>query len=272
MTRILDLEYLVAQIPDGAKIAIPREFSGAPMAAVREILRRGTKNLHLVAIPTVGLTGDLLIGAGCVSIFEGAAVSLGEYGPAPRFVEAAREGTIKLMDATCPAVYGALQAAEKGLPFIPLRGILGSDVLKHRPDWKTIDNPFGPGGDPIVLIPAIVPDIALIHVPKADRKGNVWVGVHRELMTAAHAARKTLATVEEIVEGDLLADEAMAPGTIPSLYVTAVAEAKRGAWPLAGPNYGEDGDHLRAYAREARTKAGFAAYLDAQVFGRREAA
>ena len=65
---------------------------------------------------------------------------------------------------------------------MPLRGVLGTDVLKHRPDWKVIDNPFG-DGDPIVLLPAIRPDVALFHAPMADRNGNVWIGRQRELVT-----------------------------------------------------------------------------------------
>ena len=80
-----------------------------------------------------------------------------------------------------------LQASEKGVPFMPLRGLIGSDVLKHRDDWKVIDSPFG-DDDPIVLLPAIKPDVALIHAPMADRFGNVWIGRQRELATMAHAA------------------------------------------------------------------------------------
>ena len=86
--------------------------------------------------------------------------------------------------------------------------------------------------DPILLVPAIRPDVALFHAARADRAGNVWIGVRRELMLMAHAARTTLVTVEEIVEDDLLADDRSAAGTIPALYVSAIAEAR--ARRLAG--------------------------------------
>ena len=114
-------------------------------------------------------------------------------------------GTIRMKDATCPALHAAFQAAEKGVPFMPLRGLIGSDVLAHRPDWKMIDNPFG-DDDPIVLLPAIKPDVALFHAPMADRHGNVWIGRQRELVTMAHAAAKTVVTVENIHDGNLLDD------------------------------------------------------------------
>jgi glutaconate CoA-transferase subunit A len=133
-------------------------------------------------------------------------VSLGEFGPAPRFTAAIKSGVIKMKDATCPALHAALQASEKGVPFMPLRGLIGSDVLKHRDDWKVIDSPFA-NDDPIVLLPAIKPDVALIHTPMADCFGNVWIGRQRELVTMAHAAHKTIATVEKIHDGNLLDDD-----------------------------------------------------------------
>ncbi len=218
-------------IGDGCLLVVPREVSGVPMAATRALIRRGVKRLHLVALPTSSLQADLLIGAGCVATLETSAVSLGEFGPAPRFTAAVTSGTIKMKDATCPALHAALQAAEKGVPFMPLRGLIGSDVLKYRDDWKVIDSPFG-NGDPIVLLPAIKPDVALIHAPMADRFGNVWIGRQRELATMAHAAEQTIATVEKIHDGNLLDDPVLAAGTLPGFYVESIAVAERGAWPL----------------------------------------
>ena len=95
-------------------------------------------------------------------------------------------------------------------------------MLAHRPDWKVIDNPFG-NDDPIVLLPAIRPDVALFHAPMADRDGNVWIGRQRELITMAHAAEKTVVTVEKIHDGNLLDDPMLAAGTLPGFYVEAVA-------------------------------------------------
>ena len=261
----------LAVIDDGCLLVVPREVSGVPMAATRALIRRHVKNLHLVALPTSSLQADLLIGAGCVGTLETSAVSLGEFGAAPRFTAAVTAGTIRMMDATCPALHAALQAAEKGVPFMPLRGLIGSDILKHRTDWTLIDSPFG-DNDPIVLLPAIRPDVALFHAPMADRDGNVWIGRQRELATMAHAARKTVVTVEDITDRNLLADPVLAAGTLPGFYVDAIAVMPNGAWPLPLPDhYAADGGHLAEYAKLAATDQGFAEYLDRYVYETRAA-
>ena len=268
---VRQIDEALAPIVDGCVLAIPRESSGVAMAATRALIRRGVKRLALVALPTSSLQADMLIGAGCVESLETSAVSLGEFGLAPRFTAAVMDGTIKMKDATCPALHAAFQAAEKGVPFMPLRGLIGSDVLAHRSDWKTIDNPFN-AGDAIVLLPAIAPDAALFHAPMADRYGNVWIGRQRELMTMAHAAAKTVVTVENIHAGNLLEDPKLAAGTIPGFYVEAVAVAERGAWPLPLPDYyAWDAEHLTEYARLAATDEGFAQYLKQHVHERKAA-
>jgi len=265
------LEEALAPIGDGCLLVVPREVSGAPMAATRALIRRGVKRLHLVALPTSSLQADLLIGAGCVATLETSAVSLGEFGPAPRFTAAVTSGAIKVKDATCAALHAALQASEKGVPFMPLRGLIGSDVLKYRDDWKGIDSPFG-NSAPMVLLPAIKPDVALIHALMADRLGNVWIGRQRELATMAHAAERTVATVEKIHDGNLLDDPLLAAGTLPGFYVESITVAERGAWPLGLPDhYGADAEHLALYARMAATEQGFADYLDRYVYERRAA-
>src|SRR6476659_7500733 len=130
------IDDVIGQIADGCMLVVPREVSGVPMAATRALIRRGVKRLHLVALPTSSLQADLLIGAGCVETLETSAVSLGEFGPAPRFSAAILGKTINMKDATCPALYASIQAAEKGVPFMPLRGLIGSGILAHRPDWR----------------------------------------------------------------------------------------------------------------------------------------
>jgi glutaconate CoA-transferase subunit A len=260
------LDEALSCIRDGCMLAVPREVSGVPMAATRALIRRGIRRLHLLALPTSSLQADLLIGAGCVATLETSAVSLGEFGPAPRFGEAVRSGGITMKDATCPALHAGLQAAEKGVPFMPLRGLIGSDVLKYRDDWKVIDSPFG-NSDPIVLLPAIRPDVALLHAPMADRFGNVWIGRQRELATMAHAAEKTVVTVEQVHDGNLLENPVLAAGTLPGFYVEAISVAPRGAWPLPLPDYyGVDAEHLAMYAKMAATAEGFAEYLDKYVY------
>jgi len=262
-----DLDTFSAMITDGASLALAPDYSGCALEVVRHLIRRGTKNLQLIGAPQLGFQADLLIGAGAVESVETAALTLGEAGPAPCFVRAVKDGTLHIKDSTCPIIHAGLQAAEKGIPFMPIRGVIGSDLVIHRPDWQVIHNPFGKD-DPILLVPSIRPDVALFHAAKADREGNVWIGVRRELMLMAHAAKTTLVTVEEIVSHSLLDDDVLAAGTIPSLYISAVARVQDGAKPLGLRGcYQADSDHLAAYAKAAATEAGFRRYLDDHVLG-----
>lgn len=271
MGRLRELETAISAVADGCKLAVPADYAGVAMEATRALIRRGVRRLHLVTLPASSLQAELLIGAGCVATLETSAVGFGELGSAPRFTAAVLAGTVALKDATCPAIHSALRAAEMGNPFGTLRGIIGSDLLKQRPDWKVIDNPFGEN-DPIVLLPAIRPDVALFHAPLADRNGNVWVGRRRDLFTLAHAAARSVVTVEALYDGDLLADEVMAAATIPAFYIEALALAPRGAWPLKmGDLYAEDTQHLLDYIALATTEEGFRRYLDQHVYRRRAA-
>ena len=267
------LDAMAASVPDGALLALPPDNSLPSVALARALVRRGARGLRLVGVPVSGFATDLLIGAGCVAEVETSAVSLGEAGFAPRFSAAVRAGTIRLRDATCPAMHTMLQAAEKGVPFLPLRGLIGSDILAHRPDWRVVQNPLSEAPDPIVLLPALSPDIGAIHAVMADRNGNLWVGRRRECATLAHASKRLLATVERVVESDFLEDERLAPGTISAAYVDSVAVAARGAHPVALlDEYGPDESYVAAYARAARTEEGFRAWLEAHVLAPERAA
>ena len=173
-----------------------------------------------------------------------------------------------MKDATCPALYAAMQAAEKGVPFIPLRGLIGSDILAHRPDWRVIDNPFG-NDDPIVLLPAIKPDFALFHAGWRTASAMCSSAATANCSTMAHAAARTIATVEKIYDGNLMDDPALSAGTVPGFYVETVAVAPRGAWPLPLlDHYPADGAHLAEYATLAATAEGFARYLDQHVYAK----
>jgi glutaconate CoA-transferase, subunit A len=249
----MNAEALAARIPDGALVALPPDYSLPAMEVVRCLVRKKSRNLRLLGVPVLGMCADLLIGAGCVAEVETSAVSLGEAGLAPRFTEAAEKGEIVVRDSTCPAVHTALQASEKGVPYMPLRGVSG-DLLKRK-DWRVVDG--------LLLVPAIAPDVALFHARWADEAGNIWVGRRRELATIAHASKQCFVTFEERRSGDLLEDELLAPGCISAVYVTAAAHAPRGAWPLGVVDvYAIDDEHLTRYARAAATREGFQRYLD----------
>jgi glutaconate CoA-transferase subunit A len=261
-------EEIAAKIQDGAFIGLPPDYSMPSMAVVYALIRRKARNLRLLGVPVLGLSADLLIGAGCVTEIESSAVSLGEAGLAPRFTAAVEKNLLKIKDATCPAIHTGLQATEKGVPFMPLRGVLGSDLLNSRKDWQVIGNPLQEN-DPILIVPAIQPDVALFHARWADEAGNVWIGRRRELATLAHASRACYVTYEEQRAGNMLDDELLAPGVLTSVYVSGVARAERGAWPLSVAGlYGIDDAQLTRYAKSARTQEGFQRYLDEYVWNR----
>ena len=262
---------LVAQIPHGAKVAVFKDC-GVPMELGRALVRRRIRDLHIVTVPTGGILVDMLIGAGCVATVETAGVTLGEFGLAQRFTQAVKSGAVQVKDATCPAVYAGLQAAQKGIPFMPLRGLIGSDVAASREDFRVVNNPFAED-DPIVCLPAIQPDFSIFHAPMADREGNVYISRQAEMKIMAQASRATLVTVETIVEHNLLEDPILAPATLNGFYVDAIAAAPRGAWPLNLPaHYDYDREALAEYARACASAEGFADWLQRHVFNAEEVA
>jgi glutaconate CoA-transferase subunit A len=259
-------------VSDGASLSVHKgDERDVPMALAHALIRRGVRGLHLITLPTAaypasGWMVDLLIGAGCVDSVETSGISLHELGAAPRFTQAVKAGRLKVLDATCPAVYAALQAGAKAQPFAPLRGLIGSDLLRHRSDYRVIDNPFAPG-DAIVVVPALNADVAIFHAEMADAEGNVWIGRDRDRLLAAHAANCVLVTVDCIVPGCFFDDDVRAAGVIPAGCIDAIAVV-----PGAGLALMADGQldlaQVRRYQRAAQDDAGFDDYLRAEVFAR----
>jgi glutaconate CoA-transferase subunit A len=273
--RYTDIDSLVAHVDDGDVVAlahtISADFSAASMVATPALIRRGTRQLHLVGVPALSLQADILIGAGCVAAVESGSILLYEYGAANRFVAAQKSGAIMVKDSTCPAIHSSLIAGAKGLPFLPIRGLIGSDVLRHRvaeDGWKVIDNPFA-DDDPIVVVPARRPDVALFHVPLADAWGNIWIGRRDELGTMARSARKVLVTCETVSERNLVEDEKLGPATVSEMYITALSHQPNGSWPLfGGPGHPEDRPFMDDYARRSKSDEGFREFLDGYLRGR----
>jgi glutaconate CoA-transferase subunit A len=270
---VVTLDALVARIVDGTHLAIPVDFnaffSGAAMEVTRRLIRAGRRDLRLLCVPSNGLQADILIGAGCVAEIEAGAMLMPELGTPPRFVAATRAGRVRSKDTTCPAIFHGLGAAEKGVSFMPVAGIVGSDLLKTRDDWRVIADPYDSSLRQLV-VPAIRPDIALFHAPLADRHGNVWLGRRREIALLAHAARRTLVTVERIVDEDLMNTPLREDGTLSGVYVEAVAECPDGSWPLSAGNEAPgDPDAMREYFEMAKSDAGFKEYLERFLANRR---
>ena len=252
------------EVKDNCLIGIPADYSGVPMSVTIEIIKNKIKGLRLYCLPLTTIQGDMLIGAGCVDEIETAAVTLGEYGQAPRFQDAIENSKIKIKDSTCPALHAQLQATEKSVPFMPLRGILGSDLYENRNDWSVINNPMNSNtnDEKIVILPAVQLDILIFHASKADINGNVQIGRRRELATLAHASKKVYVTVEEIVDEDFFDCELKAAATLPSLYVDGISLSKNGAWPCGLTDYYDiDSNEMSKYAKSAKYQETFDEYM-----------
>jgi len=155
------------------------------------------------------------------------------------------------------------------VPFVPVRGLLGTDYMKVRPDFKEIANPYDPE-ERLAVVPAIAPDVAVFHGTRGDRYGNVVASRAADARLIAQASRRAIATVEELVDGDLAA-EPVRGALVAGIHVTAVVEAPRGAHPTACPGrYEIDRAHVQEYLEAARSDAAFKRYLDRYVLGTRD--
>jgi glutaconate CoA-transferase subunit A len=149
------------------------------------------------------------------------------------------------------------------LPFMPVRGFLGSDYLKARPDFRVIQDPFT--GEDVAVVPPITPDVALIHALKGDPDGNILVDRLEDDHLLAHASQRVIASVEELVPAGIMT-ETPEGLFVSSLYVTALVLAPHGATPTGCRGYyAHDAVLLRRYLDAAKTPEAFRAYLDAFV-------
>lgn len=245
-------------VPDGASIGIGRL---PPMALIRELVRRKTRDLDLTTVPTGGLAEDLLIAAGAVRSLQTSGIDLGEHGEAPNFARAVEQGRVTITDSTCPALLLALQAGASGVSFAPVPGLFGSDLLRRRGDWKVIDDPYRVGCQ-VVLVPAIRPEVALVHCLRADAAGNLVTTIEFDDRLLMQAARAVIATVELMAEdatASLLPDEQL----IPAAYVDAIAVVPGGSLPVGCyGRFPDDSDAIRKYAAAARDPAAMQVHID----------
>lgn len=195
----MSLAEAVSTIPDGALLGIGHP---APQLLVEELIRQRRRNLRLLTVPTGGLAAELLIAAGCVAEIETSAVDLGEHGLAPAFSRAVIDGSVKVRDSSCPALLMALQAGASGIPFTPVPGLLGSDLIRVRPDFRIVDDPYHPGRK-LVLVPALQPDFALVHARRADPLGNAVIGIGRDDRLLIRAAGSVIVSCDRLEEREI---------------------------------------------------------------------
>jgi len=256
-----------------------------PMAAVYEIIRQKKKDLHLYAHSN-GQGVDELIGGGCVSKLEIAYGGNGRFAPTCiRFRKAAERKEILVEDYTNYQMTLRFQAGAIGVPFLPTRSSLGSDIINRwgyddtvrtaddkLPDKKLVvlENPFGDWGKApkVVLVPAIYPDVTIIHVQKADAHGTARIeGLTFADIEQAKAAKHLIITCEELVDMARLRENPDL-NQIPFFNVDAVVPAPYGAYPTACYRYYDyDTDYLNLYRNAAKEDNLYTEYLDRFIFG-----
>ena len=238
-----------ARVHDGDTVALGGGLcSRLPMALVRELIRQGRRNLRLVG-SAHSIDADVLIAANVASICEESYVGFEQdLGLAPAFRRGVEGGTLEVRESSCVTMLTQLRAAEMGVPFLPVRGLLGTDLPSLHPEWGTVVCPFT--GETLAAVPAISPDVALIHAPLGDAAGNLHFDQPYVLDERfAHASKQVVATVERIVDTDELVDAGV---TLPAHTVSAIVEVSFGAHPSSCyPEYAYDRDHLSEYVAAA---------------------
>jgi glutaconate CoA-transferase, subunit A len=254
----------VALVSDGAIVALGGGLCARlPMAMVRELVRQGRRGLHLVG-SAHSIDVDMLVGSGAVRRIEESYVGFEQdLGLAPAYRRAAEEGSVEVAESCCATILAQLRASEMGLPFLPVRGVRGSDIIRMHPEYAEISCPFT--GETLVAVPALRPDVALLHAPAGDRYGNLHLEQPYVLDERfASASSLVIATVDEVVS----TDEVIAAGvTIPAHLVAAVAEVPYGAHPSSCyPRYAYDRPHLREYLTASQSGPdGLGKYLASYV-------
>ena len=285
-TKLIDLPQAAALIPDGATLSLGGFTTQRhPMAFVYELIRLGRKDLYLFG-HSPGGDWDLLIGAGCVKRVElayEADEAFGTVGPCWR--RAVERGQIEWEDYSNFTMVLRFAAGAMGLPFLPTRSLLGSDVLQRQAlseaqraaDPRTspkklhvMDSPFDPA-DRVVLVPAVRTDFAVLHVQKATPSGIVRIeGQTFADVVQALSARTVIVTAEAIVDDDALRHEPER-NPLPFFVVQHVCHVPFGAHPYAVYNcYDYDPRQLQTYHRAAASEAAFREYLERFVTGVRD--
>ncbi len=240
------LEELAARVRDGDCLAVGGGLSSRePMAALRELIRQGRKGLRVVG-SAHGIDIDLLCGGGTIAASAESYVGFEQdFGMAPNYRRACESGAVAVEDSCCATLVAQLRAAIQGVPFMPIRSVRGTGFERLHPEYKRMTCPFT--GDELLLVPALAPDVAILHAQYGDAHGNLRIeGPPVADLLCARAARTVLATVERLISTDEL--RAKGGANLPGFYVTALAEVRFGAHPTACyPFYAYDRPHTAAY-------------------------
>lgn len=260
MSKLVTLSQAAALVRDSDMVALGGNvLHRTPMAMVRELIRQGKSGLRVVK--TAGAIDiDMLCLGGCVSSVDAGFISYEtEFGLASFYRKAVESGAVKANEHACYTVICALRAAQMGVPFMPVKGLRAGDLLKVAEYFKVIQNPFG--GEPVTVVKALNPDVAVIHVQEADSEGNARIiGPKFEDVLISRAAKKIIITSEKIVHSSKVCSNPQNVD-IPHFLVTAVVHAPRGAMPCSCASFYEiDGRAINLF-KALPDKGGLAEYL-----------
>ena len=267
--RMLLKDAVSKYLSDGASLTIGGIGCREPTAVTYEIIRQKKRELTLITDSKMD-SGCWLIGAGCIKKIEAAYCWIGVVGSGLNYRRAAEEGIPRKIEIEEYSNYAAslrFLAGAMNIPFLPTTSLLGSSLPEYNSNIKIIQNPYSNDENPIAIVPAANPDVAFIHVQRADVQGNsqIW-GVTINDMNIARAAKKVVITCEEIVPtSEIRKNPNMT--AIPHYCVDAVVEIPYGSHPffVAG-YYWCDIPFRRSSMKANATQAGFESWLDEWVF------
>lgn len=267
--KLIPLQQAVQLVPSGSIVT----FSGFgptlhPMAFTRELIRQGIRDIKLVSIGECWIAEMLAASRRLKEVnfsnfmFEG-------FGRCKAFSRAVETGDIRIEDYSHFSMANRFLAGALGLPFMPTRVLMGSDIANvvalNQTKYQYLKCPFS--GDNLTLVPAIQPDYAIIHGARADCEGNVQIfGPTALIDEQARAAKKVIATVEEVVDTRIIR-QSPEYTIIPSVIVDAIAEVPFGSHPTGMYKYYDyDHDHMSMYFEQSSTDTGVSQYLKEWVF------
>lgn len=262
MSKLMSMRDAVAElVADGDKVALGLQMEQMiPFAAGHEIIRQGKRDLTLIG-PISDILFDQLIGAGCVKDVMAAWVGNVMMGSAYNFRRAVEQEGMKVFNLTNFTVALALQAGAMGVPFLPTRTALGSDVTKGNHFFYQIFSPFEPK-ESLWAVRALNPDVTIVHVQRADAEGNAhcW-GNFGVMIEGVRAAKRVIVVAEEVVEPEVIASDPNRT-VIPGFLVNAVVECPYGAHPSPVQGYYKRDDaFFRQYHEQTKTKSDSDAWL-----------
>jgi glutaconate CoA-transferase subunit A len=259
-------EAIAELVPDGTSVALGLQMEQMiPFAAGHEIIRQKKRGLTLIG-PISDILFDQIIAAGCVDQVIAAWVGNVMMGSAYNFRRAVEQDGIKIFNLTNFTVALALQAGAMGLPFLPTRTGLGSDVAKGNEFFDQVFSPFEPK-ESLHAVRALNPDVTIVQVQRADREGNAhcW-GNFGVMIEGVRAAKRVIVLAEEIVEPEVIASDPNRT-VIPGFLVNALVECPYGAHPSPVQGYYKRDDaFFRQYHEQTKTKADSDAWLDRWVY------